>query len=130
MTDKQPAATVKFYDMPDGTVMTEVDMCGEYRVTAAQKLALRYDGHFSAPLYSKSQLTDTSCANLDGLKKIYKHNKPYGIRDSSGFLLFFTDITKYQGQEERYRLEVEQQYKLADYLLLALKAGKQKSNET
>ncbi len=64
---RTPSATVKFYDMPDGTVMTEVDMCGEYKGTDAQKLALRYVGHFSAPLYSKSQLTDTPCANLDRL---------------------------------------------------------------
>ena len=57
----------------------------------------------------------------NNLKIIYKHNKPYGIRDENGFLLFFPDITKYQGQEERYRSEVEEQYKLADFLLSALK---------
>ena len=57
----------------------------------------------------------------NNLKIIYKHNKPNGIRDESGFLLFFPDITKYQGQEERYRSEVEEQYKLADFLLSALK---------
>ncbi len=56
----------------------------------------------------------------DKLQIIYKHSKPYGIRDSSGFLFFFASITKYQGQEERYRQEVEQQYRLADYLLDAL----------
>lgn len=54
---------------------------------------------------------------------IYKNNKPYGIRDSGGFLFFFVDITKYSGQEERYREEIEQQFKLADYLLNALKDG-------
>lgn len=52
---------------------------------------------------------------------IYKHNKPYGIRDASGFLFFFTDVNKYTGQEERYRQEIEQQFRLADYLLDALK---------
>lgn len=51
---------------------------------------------------------------------IYKHNKPYGIRDRSGFLFFFSDISKFNGQEERYRKEVGQQYALADFLLESL----------
>ena len=55
------------------------------------------------------------------LKIIYKHNKPYGIRDSGGFLFFFTNIFKYSGQEERYRQEIEEQFELADYLLEVLK---------
>ena len=55
------------------------------------------------------------------LKIIYKNNKPYGIRDYSGFLFFFAKIPKFSGQEERYRLEIEEQFKLADYLLLSLK---------
>lgn len=33
------AATVKFYDMPDGTVETEVDMHGGYTGTNGQKKA-------------------------------------------------------------------------------------------
>lgn len=48
---------------------------------------------------------------------IYKNGCPYGIRDESGYLLFFTKVSKYTGQENRYRKDVEQQYKLADYLL-------------
>jgi hypothetical protein len=56
----------------------------------------------------------------DKLQIIYKYGRPYGIRDSSGFLFFFANISKYSGQEERYREEVEQQYRLADYLLKAL----------
>jgi hypothetical protein len=55
------------------------------------------------------------------LRIIYKNNKPDGIRDENGFLFFFTSITKYDGQESRYREEVEEQYALADYLLEALK---------
>jgi hypothetical protein len=56
----------------------------------------------------------------DKLQIICKNNKPYGIRDRSGFLFFFPDISKYPGQEERYSQEIEQQHKLADYLLNAL----------
>jgi len=56
------------------------------------------------------------------LQIIYKHNKPYCIRDTGGYLFFFVDISKFSGQEERYRREVEQQYELADYLLGVLKA--------
>ena len=51
---------------------------------------------------------------------IHKHNKPQGIRDETGFLFFFAGISKYTGQEERYRQEVQEQYELADFLLNAL----------
>ena len=53
---------------------------------------------------------------MKDVKIIYKNNKPYGIRDENGFLFFFACITIYQDQEERYRKEVEEQFKLADYL--------------
>jgi hypothetical protein len=59
------------------------------------------------------------------LRIIYKNNKPYGIRDETGFLLFFAQTNKYCGQEERYRQEVEEQFKLADYLKNQLKLYKQ-----
>ena len=54
------------------------------------------------------------------LQIIYQHGKPYGIRDRTGYLFFFTKISKYDGQEERYRRSIERQYALADYLLCAL----------
>ena len=56
------------------------------------------------------------------LSIVYKHNKPYGIRDGGGYLLFFPAINKYDGQEERYRDEIETQYGLADFILSALQS--------
>jgi hypothetical protein len=56
------------------------------------------------------------------LQIIYKNNKPYGIRDENGFLFFFSSVQRYSGQEERYRQEIEEQYRLADYLLGSLMA--------
>ena len=56
------------------------------------------------------------------LKIIYEHNAPHGIRDTTGYLFFFTEISKYQGQEERYRQEILEQVDLAIYLLNALKS--------
>jgi len=56
-----------------------------------------------------------------GLKIVYKHGQPHGIRDENGFLLFFPRVDKYTGQDERYREEIEEQYALADYLLSSLK---------
>ena len=56
------------------------------------------------------------------LQIIYKHNKPYGIRDENGFLFFFADVSKFPNQEERYRQEVQEQFALADYLLASLQA--------
>ncbi len=58
---------------------------------------------------------------MNNLQIIYKRCHPRGIRDDNGFLFFFTEISKWQGQEERYRSEIEEQYKLADYLLKCLK---------
>lgn len=52
---------------------------------------------------------------------IYKNGKPDGIRDEGGFLLFFPEITKWSGQEERYRSEIHEQYKLADKILQLFK---------
>ena len=59
---------------------------------------------------------------MNDLKIIYKNNKPYGIRDENGYLFFFSEISKFPNQEERYRQEVQEQYKLADYLLTSLLA--------
>lgn len=59
---------------------------------------------------------------LKNLQIIYRHGKPYGIRDTSGFLLFFIDIQKYTGQDERFANELEEQNKLAKSLLSALQA--------
>lgn len=56
------------------------------------------------------------------LQIIYKHNKPYGIRDEGGYLFFFTEVSKFPNQEERYRQEVQEQFALADYLLSSLQA--------
>ena len=50
----------------------------------------------------------------------YESGQPHGIRDVHGYLFFFTRVTKFTGQEERYRSEIEEQYALADYLLAAL----------
>ena len=73
----------------------------------------------------KSFIADNCKSTLAGEAQIiYKNNKPYGIRDESGYLFFFADIAKFPNQEERYRKEVQEQYTLADYLLSALRARK------
>ncbi len=51
------------------------------------------------------------------LKIIYENGQPHGIRDRGGYLFFFREISKYSGQEKRYREEIERAYSLADYLL-------------
>ena len=40
-------------------------------------------------------------------------NQPHGIRDNSGFRVFFPKLTKYQGQDERYEKDTKQQRELA-----------------
>jgi len=55
------------------------------------------------------------------LQIFYERGEPYGIFDDSGFLFFFCNISKYTDQEEHYRQEIEERYRLADYLLEKLK---------
>ena len=47
---RTPSATVKFYDMPDGTVETEVDMHGGYTGTESQKDAARVGNIYEVKL--------------------------------------------------------------------------------
>lgn len=47
---------------------------------------------------------------------IYKNDKPYGIRNESGFLVFFPSIFKYDKQEERYKDELSIQIGMAEFL--------------
>ena len=54
------------------------------------------------------------------LQIIYEHGQPEGIRDKGGFLLFFPKVSKWSNQEERYREEIAERYRLADYLLKKL----------
>ena len=42
------------------------------------------------------------------------------IRDKSGLLFTFRKITKYQGQDERYKREVKQLEMLAEFLFSSL----------
>ncbi len=56
---------------------------------------------------------------------IYQNNKPYGIRNKGGYLFFFTKISKFSEQEERYRKEIEEQFKLADFLCNCIKQEEQ-----
>ena len=83
-------------------------------VTVDQYVLIRFIEHLQSPQSEAAEM------DSEEYKIIYKHNKPYGIRDKGGYLFFFTDISKYTGQEERYRKEIEEQYALADYLLKQL----------
>ncbi len=59
----------------------------------------------------------------DNLQVIYQINDhPYGIRDSGGFLFFFSSITKYPGQDDRYQRECQDQIDLANVLMTAIDA--------
>ena len=67
---------------------------------------------------------------MKGLKIIYEHGQPHGIRDEGGFLFFFHKVSKYTGQDERYREELKELFELADYLLESLKSYKPLASPT
>ncbi len=72
------------------------------------------------PTGAASALSAGLCLCDNGVRIVYEHGKPSGIRDSGGYLFFFRDIMEYEGQDERYREEREQQQALAEFLLDAL----------
>jgi hypothetical protein len=55
---------------------------------------------------------------------IRKSDLPYGIRNESGYLLFFHVPSRYTGQDERYWDEVAELEALAKILLVALEVTK------
>ncbi len=57
----------------------------------------------------------------EDLRIIYQMEMPYGIRNKAGFLFFFTSVTKYTGQDERFTRETKELNDMADYLLESLK---------
>jgi len=61
------------------------------------------------------------------LQIIHKHGQPEGIRYEGGYLFFFPSVHKYQGQEDRYRREIQERYELADYLLAQLEKATPKN---
>ena len=61
---------------------------------------------------------------MEGLKIIYEHGQPYAIRDYGGILFVFKTVSKFTGQDERYREELKELFKLADFLLESLKSYK------
>ena len=60
---------------------------------------------------------------------ISKNHKPYGIRDDSGFILFFRNITHYDGQDDRYYEEIIGLYNIAEFIRDALNNEESEINE-
>ena len=58
---------------------------------------------------------------MKDVKLVCEHGQPYGIRDWTGFLVFFHKVQKFNGQEERYRKELAEKFALADDLEAFLK---------
>jgi hypothetical protein len=52
---------------------------------------------------------------------------PVGIRDITGYLLFFPKIDKYLGEEERYQREISERKELAKFLVKVLNDQKQRA---
>ena len=50
----------------------------------------------------------------------HSNGQPNYIRDNSGMLFKFREITRYPGQDERYKDEVKQLEDLAGFLLASL----------
>lgn len=96
---------------------------GEFYPCKPDIFEATYESVSATPVVAQGEMKTHEEAEI-----IYKQNKPYGIRDKTGFLFFFAEVEKYGGQEERYRQEIGQQFRLADRLLKSLVAQGEAAN--
>ena len=61
---------------------------------------------------------------MEDIELITKRDLPYCIRDTGGILVFFPDVCKWEGQDERYKNDCDKQCKIADHLVESLKSMK------
>ena len=55
-------------------------------------------------------------------KIVYRNGKPYGVRNTNGYLFYFQEIPFFPGQQERYEKEVREQLAMAQCLVATLNA--------
>ncbi len=55
---------------------------------------------------------------------MYEHGECIGIRDTTGYLLHFNRVNRYDGQDERYRQELDRRRRLVDLLLATLRSAR------
>lgn len=67
---------------------------------------------------------------MEQLEIIHKSGQPYGIRNKGGYLLFFPNVCKFSGQEERYITEIKEAFELAEKIIKALSSKDKKEKET
>jgi len=60
------------------------------------------------------------------VRVIYEHGEPHGIRDDSGYICFFNSVTKFPGQDDRYRREIVERQEIADFMCDALNSADRK----
>jgi len=55
------------------------------------------------------------------VRVIYEHGEPHCVRDDSGVICLFNPVTKFTGQDERYRREMRERADIAEFVCKALK---------
>ena len=50
------------------------------------------------------------------VRVVYQHGDPHCLRDDSGVICFFPRVTKFPGQDDRYRRELQERADIADFL--------------
>lgn len=53
---------------------------------------------------------------MDDLRIVNKNGKPYGIRDAGGFILFFSEVSKFPGQHDRYMRAIAKQKEIKEII--------------
>lgn len=59
------------------------------------------------------------------VRVIYEHGEPTGVRDTGGYLCFFNRVSKWEGQEDRYRNELALRARQAEAIANALRTNEQ-----
>jgi hypothetical protein len=57
------------------------------------------------------------------VRVIYEFGEPTGVRDTGGYLCHFNRVTKWQGQEDRYRNELALRARQAEAIATALRSA-------
>lgn len=63
------------------------------------------------------------------VRVIYEHGEPTGVRDAGGYLCFFNRVTKWPGQEDRYRKELALRARHAEVIANALRSAVEPARE-
>jgi hypothetical protein len=105
-----------------------VERCGVGHTNDSNNRVPQTRFEFTNPAGAALRLIALLCGDWgDGMirlrgsvRVIYEHGEPHCVRDDSGVICLFNPVTKFPGQDERYRREMRERAAIADFVCRAL----------